>query len=240
MGSQRAKIIANGFIDTIPLGISTSIYGLVYGVMASQAGLSVFETLAMSAVVFAGASQLTAVQMIAIGSGTISVIITVFIINLRHYLMAASISPYIKHEPVYKRMVNAFFMTDESYAVTYSYFQKGSPSSSYFLGSGLNIYLFWGSSGVIGYFFGNMITPELSYIFDFAFVAAFIGMIVPMVKTRPALVTVIASAVISLAGSLVIPGKWYIIIAGLGASLAGFLASEFLDSKKIATEGETS
>ena len=236
---QKIKEFLKGFLDTIPLGISVSIYGVVYGVMASKAGLSIFETIAMSAFVFAGASQMTAVQMIAIGSSPVSIIITVLIINLRHFLLAASMSPYLKHESNKMKMVNSFFLTDESYAVTYSYFQGNKPTSRYFLGSSLNIYLFWGLAGFIGYFFGNIISSQLNYIFDFAFVAAFIGMIVPMVKDFPAVVTVAVSAIISIIGSQLLPGKWYIIIAGILASLAGYLVSEFnaKDTKEDVVRG---
>ena len=120
---QKTKELVKGFIDTIPLGIGALIYGIVYGVMASKAGLLIFETIAMSAFVFAGASQMTAIQMIAIGSSSVSIIITVLIVNLRHFLLAASISPYLKHESNKMKMVNSFFMTDESYAVTYNHFQ---------------------------------------------------------------------------------------------------------------------
>jgi len=222
---QKTVELLKGFIDTIPLGIGALIYGIVYGVMACKAGLSIFETIAMSAFVFAGASQMTAIQMIAIGSSSVSIIITVLIVNLRHFLLAASIAPYLKHESNKMKMVNSFFMTDESYAVTYSHFQGNKPSSIYFLGSGLSIYVLWVSASITGYFFGNIISSELSYIFDFAFVAAFIGMIVPMVKNFPTVVTVITSGVISIIGSQIIPGKWYIIIAGILASLAGYVAS---------------
>lgn len=220
------RIFLKGFIDTMPLGISTLIYGVVYGVMASKAGLSIFETIGMSAFIFVGASQMTAVQMIAIGSSPISIIITVLIINLRHLLLAASISPYLKDVSKKMKMINAFLMTDESYAVTYSHFQTNKPSSIYFLGSGINIYILWGSAGVIGFFFGNIISPQLNYIFDFAFVAAFIGMIVPMIKDFPTVATVVTSAVVSITGSQLITGKWYIIIAALLASTAGYIVSE--------------
>lgn len=214
-----------GFTDTMPLGISVSIYGVVYGVLAGKAGLSVFTVIAMSAFVFAGASQMAAVQMLALGSSPVSVILTIFIVNLRHYLMAASIAPYLKEYSTRLKLISAYFMTDESYAVTYNHFQKEKPSIHYFLGSGLNIYIFWGAAGVLGYLFGNAIPPQVNYVFDFAFVAAFMGILVPTVKDMPILVTVIASAVISVLGCLYIPGKWYILIAGIGASLVGFAAS---------------
>jgi predicted branched-subunit amino acid permease len=224
--------IVKGFIDTIPLGISVSIYGLVYGVLGGKAGLSLIEVAAMSLIVFAGASQIAAVQMIALGSNAVSVIITVFIINLRHYLMAASISPYLSEVSTKARMLSSYFMTDESYAVTYSHYQENKPTFGYFLGSGLNIYLFWGAAGVLGYLFGNALPVQFNYIFDFAFVAAFTGMLVPMIKDFPVVATVIASGVISILGVKFIPGKWYILIAGVGASFVGFTVN-YLKERKI-------
>ncbi len=224
--NERRKAFFKGFIDTIPLALSASIYGVVYGVLAGKAGLSILETIAMSGIVFAGASQMTAVQMIALGSSGISIIITVFIINLRHFLLSASIAPYLKKESLGVKLLSSFLLTDETYAVAYSHFQKNSPEAKYYLGSGMTIYIFWGISGAIGYFFGNIISSQLNYIFDFAFVAAFLGMLVPMVKGLPMVVTVITSAIVSLIGSQLIPGKWYIIIAAILASIAGYLASE--------------
>lgn len=236
---QQVKECLKGFMDTIPLGLSAGIYGVVYGVMASKAGLSIGETIGMSAFVFAGASQMTAVQMVAIGSSPLSIILTILIINLRHFLMGASIAPYLKHESKKIKMLNAYFMTDESYAVAYSHFQSKTPTSIYFLGSGLNIYVLWGLAGIIGYFFGNIISSELNYIFDFAFIAAFIGMIVPMIKDLPTLTTVIASAAVSLGACQVIEGKWYIIIAGVLASLAGYVTYQLTNKtgKSDAPEG---
>lgn len=223
----KKKELIRGFVDTIPLGISVSIYGLVYGVLGGKAGLSVYEVIAMSMFVFAGASQIAAVQLIALGSNPVSIIITIFIINLRHFLMSASISPYLKEVSTRMKMLSAYFMTDESYAVTYSHFQKNKSSSFYFLGSGLNIYLFWGASGALGYLFGNALPVQFNYIFDFAFIAAFTGMLVPMVKDFPMITTVLASGIISVLGAMFIPGKWYILIAGIVASLVGYAANHF-------------
>jgi predicted branched-subunit amino acid permease len=229
---KKYNELIKGFIDSIPLGISVSIYGLVYGVLGGKAGMSLFEITAMSAFVFAGASQIAFIQMFSQGANPISIILTVFIINLRHYLMAASVAPYIKDSTTKFKMLNAFFMTDESYGVTYSHFQNNKPSNLYFLGSGLNIYLFWGIAGVLGYMFGNIIPKQLNYIFDFAFAAAFISMLIPMIKDFPTVATVAASAVISILGSLYIPGKWYILIAGIGASFIGYIVSTYNEGKR--------
>ncbi|HEY5586177.1 MAG TPA: AzlC family ABC transporter permease [Ruminiclostridium sp.] len=228
----KFKEIRKGFIDTLPIGISVSIYGLVYGVLGGKAGLSVLEVAAMSLFVFAGASQIAAVQMLALGSNPLSIIITVFIINLRHLLMGASLSPYLKEASFKIKMVSAFFMTDESYAVTYNHFQKNKPSPEYFLGSGLNIYLLWGGAGVLGCIFGAALPSQFNFIFDFAFVAAFIGILVPMIKDFPVVFTVIASGIISLLGYTYIPGKWYIILAGISASFVGLVSENLIERSK--------
>lgn len=233
---MKLKVIRKGFIDTMPIGISVAIYGFVYGVLGSKAGLSAVEVAAMSLIVFAGASQIAAVQMIALGSNPFSIIITVLIINLRHLLLSASISPYLKEVSTKMKMVNSFFMTDESYAVTYNHFQKNKASSEYFLGSGLNIYLLWGLSGVLGCIFGGVLPNQINFIFDFAFIAAFIGILVPMIKSFPEVFTVIASGIISVIGYKYIPGKWYIILAGIGASFIGLVTEnlmEYIKNKKI-------
>lgn len=220
-----------GFIDTLPFGVGAAMYGIVYGVMSAKAGLSLLETIGMSLFVFAGASQMTAVQMISLGSSIFSIIITILIINLRHILMSASLSTYLSKTSIKMKAFNAFFMTDESFATAYNRFQTHKSSPFYFLGSGINIYFLWNFSGVLGFFLGNIISNQLSFIFDFTFVAAFIAMIIPMIKGFPQLITIIVSIAVALAGSHFLPGKWYIVVAGITASLAGYIVSEVLVNK---------
>ena len=240
--SPRMKNFLNGFIRTLPLGISVFIYGIIFGVLSQKAGLSLAAALAMSLFIFAGASQITAVQLISQGGNLFTIIITVLIINLRHFLMAASLAPYLKKVPAGVKIVNAYFLTDESYAATYSHFQQNNPSASFFLGSGLNIYLFWFSATITGFLFGNIIPEQIKYILDFAFAAAFIGMLVPLIRDFPTIVTVFISAGISIWGCLHLPGKWYIIVAVLIASLSGYLTScarKSITGKKEVTPDES-
>jgi predicted branched-subunit amino acid permease len=85
----------------------------------------------------------------------------------------------------------------------------------------------------LGCLFGSTLPASVNYIFDFAFVAAFIGMLVPMIKDFPVVVTVIVSGIISILGAKFIPGKWYIIIAGIVASFVGYAARESKDRKAV-------
>jgi 4-azaleucine resistance transporter AzlC len=219
----RLKFFIKGFIIALPLGVSVFIYGIVFGVLSQKAGLSFFATLGMSCFIFAGASQMTAIQMISQGGNPFTIIITVFIINLRHFLMAASLTPYLKKEPTGLKLTSAYFLTDESFAITYSHFQGNNPSAFFFLGSGLNIYIFWCSATITGFLFGHLLPDQVKYILDFAFAAAFIGMLIPLIQDFATIVAVFVSAAVSIWGYRNLPGKWYIIIAVLSASFFGYL-----------------
>lgn len=82
----------------------------------------------------------------------------------------------------------------------------------------------------MGYFFGNFIPPSLNNVLEFTFVAAFIGILVPMIKDLPVILTVAVSAILSVLGSLYLDGKFYILIAAIGASFTGYLASLISES----------
>lgn len=221
--SSSPRYRTQGFIDTIPLGIGVTIYGLVYGMMARQAGIPLWVVAALSLLVFAGSAQMVTVELLAAGADIITTVITVLVVNLRHLLMSADIARFTEGSRKRSRALTAFFLTDEAYAVSYTHFQH-SPlgGTAYILGCGLNIYLFWGTAGVAGYLSGNFVPTMLQPALGFAMSAAFLSMLVPLVKDKPTLAAVIAAAVVALAGNLWLPGKWYILLAALAGGLVGY------------------
>ncbi len=225
-GSWDLRELRRGFVDTIPLGIGVTIYGLVYGMLGRQGLLPFWIIPAMSLIVFAGSSQILAVQMMISGASPFSVITTVLVVNLRHVVMSADMSVHVREDSAGKKALAAFFLTDEAYAVSYAHFQREKGSVSYILGCGLDIYLFWALSGVVGYWFGNLVPPLLEPAFEFAMAAAFLSMLVPVVRNWPVLTAVLVSAVTAICGSLWLPGKWYILLSALTGSAAGFLLEE--------------
>ncbi len=224
--------LRRGFLDAVPLGIGVTIYGLVYGMMARQADIPLWVVIGMSALVFAGSSQMIAVEMMASGAGPLSTMATVLVVNLRHVVMAADLSRFLPEAGGKQRALTAFFLTDESYSVSYSHFQKNPTGGArYVLGAGINIYLFWGLSGVVGYLGGNLLPPVLEPAFGFAMAAAFLSMLVPLVQDRPTLAAVLTSAAIAVAGNLWLPGKWYILLAAFAGSAVGFFLECRLDKR---------
>lgn len=223
---MRRHDFGTGFLDTIPLGIGVTIYGLVYGILGRQGNLPFWFVLGMSLLVFAGSSQIMALQMVISGAGLASTVFTVLIVNLRHVIMAADLSVYLRNTSNAEKLRNAFFLTDESYTATYVRFRISGASADYMFGCGMDIYLFWALSSAAGYFFGNLVPSMLEPALSFAMAAAFLSMLLPVVKDFPTVAAVLTSAVTAVAGAVCLPGKWYILLSAFMGSIVGFLCGE--------------
>ncbi|MHB1341164.1 MAG: AzlC family ABC transporter permease [Coriobacteriia bacterium] len=225
-----------GFVKTLPLALGAVPFGLAYGVVAIQAGLTVAETMLMSLVVFAGASQFMAVVMVQSGAGMVLIIVSTLLVNLRHLMMGLSISPYLsKATPWWQRVV-AFGMTDESYLTSVTHYRdqvedQGNPH--FMLGAGGSIYVAWGVASLVGALAGNSISNPLEWGLDFAMPATFLTMLLPQVVSRRVGVVVLVSAVVATASYVLIPGKWYIILAVVAATATGVVL-ETLTEKRAA------
>jgi 4-azaleucine resistance transporter AzlC len=147
-----------GLLATLPLAPGVVAFGLLYGVMARQVGFSPWEAWAMSLIVHAGSAQFTALGMWE-ATGTIPIILTTLVINLRHLLMGASMAPHLRRvQPLWKALL-ALWMSDESYALAVAEYERGRGSHQYFLGANVGIYLAWTISGPVGAFLCQLGLP---------------------------------------------------------------------------------
>src|SRR5512141_2279371 len=105
-----------GVREELPILLGVVPFGMIYGILALSAGLSVADAQAMSSVVFAGSAQFMTANLVIAAAPGIVIILTGFVINLRHALYSASIAPYTKHLPIGWKAVLAYLLTDEAYA----------------------------------------------------------------------------------------------------------------------------
>ena len=207
---------------TIPLAISAFAIGIVFGVLARQARLSVVDALLMSGLVYAGASQFVALSLwTAIPFPVTTIILTTFIVNMRHLLMGAALRPWFANLSPWKVYTSVFFMVDESWAMTTSDFAKGGRDAGFLFGSGFILYLAWVSSAVIGRTVGAWIQNPAQWGFDFAFTAVFTALLVGMWKGKSNLLPWVVAAVVAVAAEHWLPGKWYILMGGVAGSVVG-------------------
>jgi 4-azaleucine resistance transporter AzlC len=213
---------------TIPIAISAFAIGIVFGVLARQAKLSVLDALLMSALVYAGASQFVALSLwTVIPFPVTTIILTTFIVNMRHLLMGASLRPWFSKLSPLKIYSSVFFMVDESWALTMSDFAKGGRDAGFLLGSGFILYIAWVSSAVIGRTVGAWIQNPAQWGLDFAFTAVFIALLVGMWKGKSNLLPWAVAAIVAVAAAHLLPGKWYILLGGITGSVVG----AFTDAK---------
>ena len=223
------RMIANavefraGVRDTLPLMLGVFPFGLAYGIFAQSVGLTPGETILMSLTVFAGAAQFISLPMFAAGAGWLMISLTALLINLRHLLMGASLVPYMEKLSLPWKAFLCFGMADETYAVAISRAQAVGYSRDYHFGCNATGYVTWAVSTVLGVVLGSHISDPLAWGLDFAMPATFLALLVPRLTDKTSVTVCLVAAVTSVAAALLIPGKWYIIVACLTAVVAGAL-----------------
>ena len=224
-----------GMRTFVPLAISIAAYGVVWGVLAGQAGLSVLEVTLMSALVFAGASQFVALDMWEPGNLPIlSIVVAVGIVNLRLLLMSATLRPLTAHLPLPKALASMFVVSDEQWALTMAEVNNGRGSVAFLLGTGILSWFSWMSSTVVGRLVGSFIDDPMKYGLDFAFTATFLALLLGMWKGRTDIVPWAVAALVAIAASRLVEGNWYIIIGGLAGSFAGAVVESMKERTSVA------
>lgn len=207
-----------GFLTCIPVALGVAGYGVVFGVLASEAGLSVPTAVFMSATVLAGAAQIIAVGMWEWPIPAVAVIGTTLVVNLRYLLMGASLRPWFSRLTSHQVYSSLFFMADENWALTIEDLRSGSGRGAFLLGSGLAIWTFWVAATAVGAVAGGLIGDPEMYGLDFVLTAVFLALLVGFWEGQENLAPWVIAAAVALGVSAFVPGRWYIIAGGLAAS----------------------
>lgn len=219
-----------GVKATIPLVVGAIPFGIIYGAVAVNSGISAAGTSAMSALVFAGSSQFIATDLVASGASNLIIVLTTFVVNLRHALYSATLGPHMKHLSQKWLLILGFWLTDESFVVVanrYNQVDKSPYKHWFYLGSTVFMYSNWQLVTYIGVVAGQSIPNPESWGLDFAMVVTFIGMLVPLVKNNPTFVAVVvAGGVAIIANGL--PNQFGLLVAALVGIAAGVIAERKL------------
>jgi 4-azaleucine resistance transporter AzlC len=219
--TPRSEFLA-GLKAELPLAVGGVPFGMIYGVLAINAGLPSSAAQAMSAIIFAGSAQFISAQLFGIGAPSLVIVLTVAVVNLRHALYSASVAPYLKHLPERWKWLLAYLLTDEAYAVTINHYNlEGEVRHKhwFFLSSGLLEWVTWQASTAAGIFLGAAVPANWSL--DFTLALIFIAIVVPGLKDRAGLATAVtAGGIAVLAAGL--PFRLGILTAALIGILVGY------------------
>ncbi len=201
MDSRRSEFIS-GVKAELPITLGVIPFGMIYGVLALGAGLPASAAQAMSSIVFAGSAQFVAAQLFGSGAPGLVIVLTAFVVNLRHVLYSASVAPHLKHLDSKWKCLLAYLLTDEAYAVVITRYNRDATSSItpparhwYFLGAGLTLWATWQASTAVGILLGAQIPS--SWSLDFTLALTFIALVVPALDDRPSVAAALSAGVVA-------------------------------------------
>ena len=216
----------DGYRECVPIALGVAGYGVVFGVLARQAGLSVAEATLMSATVLAGAAQLVAVELWRWPVPAATLLVTTTVVNLRYLLMGASLRPWFRHLSPARAYGSVFFTADENWALTMRELEAGSRQGAFLLGSGVAIWTFWVAATVVGATAGGVVGDPARYGLDFVLAAIFLTLAVDLWDGRSDLLPWAAAGGVAVLAAGALPGKWYILLGGLAGSLVEVARSD--------------
>ena len=219
---SRADFIA-GARDMAPAQLGLLPFGLVCGVGAQSAGASVWENLGLSALMFSGAAQIIAAQLIAAGAPVAVTILTCFVVGLRFLMYSAAMAPHLKDLPPRWRNGLAFLLTDQAFAAGIRRFRETGDmrnGASYFLGAGALLWMAWQGSCLAGFWAGNVIPA--SWSLDFIVPLCFLALLVPALEDHSTRVAALAAGIAVVALDA-LPMRLSLICAGVIGIVAGMI-----------------
>ncbi|AST07837.1 branched-chain amino acid ABC transporter permease [Anoxybacillus flavithermus] len=210
----------HGIKSGVAIAIGYAPVALTFGLLAKSTGLSIVETTLMSMIVFAGAAQYISLNLLSLGTGPFEIILTTFILNIRHFLMSASLNEKAEHDPLWKKALYAFGITDETFSV--AAMKEGTVSASYMFGLIFISYSSWVINSAIGHIVGAYLPESVQVSLSIALYAMFVGLLIPAVKTeRKALWLAVCAGAINcmLLLWLHVPKGWAIVIATIVSAI---------------------
>lgn len=230
--TKRAFLL--GIRDSLPFIVVVMPFALLFGVVATETGLSVAQTFAFSIAVIAGAAQFAAVQLMADNAPILIIVATALAVNLRMAMYSASIAPYLRGVPFWKRAVMSYILVDQSYAIGLAKYESTPDMTppervAYFTGTMvLNMPLWYGGT-LVGALVGAQIPPE--YALDFAVPITFLALIGPMLKTAAHVMAALTSVIVALLLAF-IPYNLGLMIAAVAAMVVGAQVELMLERRK--------
>lgn len=233
MTSARHAFL-RGLLAALPMTVVVGPFALLFGVVATEAGLNVIEAMLFSVSVFAGASQFAALQTMQENAPVLVVLATALAVNLRMVMYSVTLAPHFGELPLRSRALMAYFLVDQSFATTVAEIDRNPAMTAQekravFFGAVVAVAPLWFLSSLAGALIGRAIPPE--YALDFALPITFLAMVAPMLRSLPHL----AAAGVSILLSLVLAGLPYgtgLLIAAAGAMTVGALIDRWLEVRR--------
>jgi predicted branched-subunit amino acid permease len=210
-----------GALAILPISPGAVAFGLVYGYLGGQKGISALEIGLTSGLVFAGAAQLVALELWVEPLPLAALITSVLVINLRHLLMGPVLLPWLAPLPPWQAYGSLYLLVDESWGVSVVEQQRGGRDAAFLAGAGGMIWLCFVGSSVLGRLAGDVSALLEGWGLDFLTTAFFVALLAGFWRGRADLLPWLTAAAIAVAVKQALPGTWHIVAGALAGSLVG-------------------
>ncbi len=229
--TNQKSAFLSGFIDGSPFILIVAPFAVLFGAIATEAGLNIIETMTMTILVIAGAAQFTALALLQEQAPTFIVLLTALAVNMRMMMYSAALVPHLGGASLGMRVILSYFMVDQTFAVVVKKYEEvpdlGLPEKiAYYFGTLAPVAPLWYLFTYVGAVAGNVIPPE--YSLDFAIPICFIALTAPSMRSLPHFV----AALVSVAGTLAliwVPYNLGLITAALVAMIAAVQVELWLE-----------
>ena len=213
---------ALGVRRTVPFLVALTPFGMVCGIAAQGQGLSLLEASLMSALVFAGSSQLLALGQWAHPAPVLAAALAAFAVNLRMALMGPVLAPWLDRVRGWRLWGSLFVMTDQNWAMSVQEMRQGRGDAACLFGSGVLLWVAWLLTTVAGHAVGAALRPPAGHPVFFAALAVFVAILVPMWRGRADALPWVVAAGVALLVSRLLPGtSWHIVAGALAGAIVG-------------------
>lgn len=222
-----------GAVAVAPMLIGVVPFGLVAGTTPAAVGMDAWDALGFSLILFAGASQLAAIDVLSRDGSALLAAVVAWTINLRMLLYSASLAPYLAHEPLRRRLAASYVMVDQNYAICVTRWREGRDDpkgrGAFFIGGGLLLWSAWQLSTLTGALLGSTLPDELPL--DFAVPLVFLVLLIPAINSRPAAVAAVVGGACTVAAYEAGAGSLAIVCGAMAGILAGTLVEFAIDRR---------
>lgn len=218
-----------GVMVSIPMVLAALPFGALFGALAVKNGLSIFETLLSSAIIFAGASQMVGIELFGTDVAPWLIVLSIFAVNFRHILYSAVTGRYMTQMTFAERYTSFFFLIDPQFAMMEEKHDRGEEISfAWMMGAGLCFWIPWQLSTLVGAVFGNLIGNPEAVGIDFLLPIYFLSIVMGFRKRNNWAVIVITSGAAAMVAYHYIGTPWHVTIG----AIAGILVAAIIGLPK--------
>ena len=224
----KLEIFKKGIKDVAPHLLSVFPFGIIFGAIGVELGFSPLFTYATSIIIFGGASQIIFLQLFSAGASSLVILSSVGAVNSRHLLYGTVLSEHLSDLNLTWKIIVSYFLVDQAFAVSNEHFKKNkNDKDKYFhlIGGGLNCWIIWQITTIIGIYLGSIIPEKLGL--TFAIPLTFLALLVNDFRKLINLIVIIVSGSIATFGYQIIPFKAYVIVAAFIGLFIAFILTNF-------------